>query len=173
MQLDFEIDKLTHSLEDMLTGEILATEVAPLDKSDLQFLTKKNGWKFNWKTEFSGTGKLVYKLVLQRQPGVIQGLVCFKIEFDHVFMDLIETAPHNYGSNKRYNGVMGNLVAYGCKLSFEKGFNGEIAFDSKTRLIEHYIKNLGARRFGGQRMVMWSDAAANLVKRYYPEFFNK
>ena len=33
---DFEIDKLTHSLEDASTGSILLTEVLPLEKSDLK-----------------------------------------------------------------------------------------------------------------------------------------
>ena len=33
MQFDLEIDKLTHSLEDAQTGEILLTEVLPLEKN--------------------------------------------------------------------------------------------------------------------------------------------
>ena len=34
MQLDFEIDKLTRSLEDVQTGESYTTEVLPLSKYD-------------------------------------------------------------------------------------------------------------------------------------------
>ena len=45
MLLDFEIDKLTHSLEDVTTGDILLTEVLPLEKADLKDITKKFGWK--------------------------------------------------------------------------------------------------------------------------------
>lgn len=51
MQLDFEIDKLTHSLEDAKTGEILSTDVLLLSKPDLKGITGKNGWKFNWKMD--------------------------------------------------------------------------------------------------------------------------
>jgi hypothetical protein len=47
MELDFEIDKLTHSLEDALTGEIFQTEIVPATKSDLKVVTKHNGWKIN------------------------------------------------------------------------------------------------------------------------------
>jgi len=47
MPLDFEIDKLTHSLEDTSMGCILLTEVLPLDKTDLKVISKKLGWKFN------------------------------------------------------------------------------------------------------------------------------
>ena len=44
---------------------------------------------------------------------------------------------------------------------------------SKMNLIPHYIKELGARHFGGQRMVILKDAAMNLITRYYPDFFDK
>ena len=60
MQLDIEIDKLTHSLEDTTTGDILPTEVLPFEKADLKLITKKSGWKFNWKSEFITMEKQVY-----------------------------------------------------------------------------------------------------------------
>jgi len=88
-------------------------------------------------------------------------------------MPLIESAPHNFGKGKKYLGVMGNLVAFGCKMAFEKGFDGEMAFDSKTKLIEHYKRELGARLFGFCRMVIWKDASTVLINRYYPDFFDK
>lgn len=37
-----------------------------------------------------------------------------------------------------YEGVMGNLVAYACKLSLPRGYNGFVSFTAKTKLIEHY-----------------------------------
>ena len=48
MQLDFEIDKLTHSLEDVQTGKCYATEVIPLSKDDRKYILKKDGWQFDW-----------------------------------------------------------------------------------------------------------------------------
>jgi len=49
MQFDLEIDKITHSLEDTQTGEIFPTEILPLNKTELKDISKKSGWKFNWK----------------------------------------------------------------------------------------------------------------------------
>jgi len=170
MRLSFEIDKLTHSIERSLTSEVYQTEVFPFNNADLRTTTKRNGWRFNWKTEFSTSDKQVFKLVLQQQPEIIQGLVCLSVMSDHLYMNLIETAPHNFGKNKQFIGVLGNLVAYVCKLSFEYGFDGEMAFDAKTVLIEHYEKELGARHWGGQRMVIWRDAAIKLTNRYFPDF---
>ena len=173
MQFDLEIDKLTHSLEDTQTGEILLTEILPLDKAKLRDVTKKSGWRFNWKTEFLAPEKQVFKLVLQEEAKNVQGLICFEKKSDHIFVHLIETAPHNLGKSKKYFGVLGNLIAFCCKVSYQNGFDGELGFDSKTNLIPHYIKELGARHFGGQRMVILQDAAINLITRYYPDFFNK
>jgi len=51
MELDFEIDKITESIENAETSEVLKTLVLPVTKTDLEKATKKNGWLFNWKLE--------------------------------------------------------------------------------------------------------------------------
>jgi hypothetical protein len=59
-------------------------------------------------------------------------------------MHLVESAPFNKGRTKVYSGVPGNLVAFACKLSFQPGHRGNVSFLSKTQLISHYEKILGA-----------------------------
>jgi len=173
MQLDFKIDKLTHSLEDANTGNILPTEVLPLEKIDLKLISKKTGWRFSWEKEHIAPEKQIFKLILPKEPRLIQGLICLEQKSDHIFMHLIEAAPHNFGKNKKYFGVAGNLVAFGCKLSFENGFEGYIAFESKTKLIEHYEKTLGAKVLYGQKMELDTNASIKLIKDYYPDFLTK
>jgi hypothetical protein len=85
-------------------------------------------------------------------------------------MSLIESAPHNFGKTKKYFGVAVNLVAFGCTLSFENGFEGYVAFDAKTKLIEHYEETLGAKLLYGQKMELDTIASIKLIKDYYPEF---
>lgn len=82
-------------------------------------------------------------------------------------MDLLESAPFNRGKNKVYEGVAGNLVAYACKISFQHGFDGYVSFTSKTKLIDHYSKTLGAVQFGGQLMVINTIAATILIDKYF------
>jgi len=168
MQLDFEIDKLTHSIEDVKTGEKYETKVLPLVMADLKHVLKKNGWQFDWRIELKNPAKSVYKLVMIQKPEVIQGLVSTSKEDGYVMMNLIESAPVNFGKNKKYCGVAGNLVAFVCRLSKEYGFDGEILFFSKTKLIEHYEKTLGAVHIGGHRMIIYEREAQNLIKKYYP-----
>jgi len=168
MELDFEIDKITESIEDARTGESLNTLVVPIINAELRGVTKENGWRFNWGFELAQFGRQVYKLITPKEPEIIQGLVSFEKEAGFVKMPLIESAPFNVGKAKRYKGVCGNLLAYGCKWSFELGFDGYLSFISKTDLIEHYIDTLGAVHLGGQRMAMFEDKARLLVNNYFP-----
>ena len=85
-------------------------------------------------------------------------------------MDLIESAKFNKGKNKLYRGVAGNLVAYGCKMSFEKKYDGIVSFIAKTQLIEHYEQTLGAKLFGGKRMFIDTKEALILIAKYFKEF---
>jgi len=93
--------------------------------------------------------------------------VSIEIKVDHVYMHLIESAGFNSGKNKMYLGVPGNLVAFACKIAFEKGFEGNIAFTAKTKLIEHYEKTLGASHFGNRLMILSTPAAQHLVNKYF------
>jgi hypothetical protein len=167
VQLDFIVDTLTNSIEKVSSGERFDTEVLSLVKDNLTQVTKKNGWKFNWKLEFNDPRKEVYKLISVQMPDVIQGLLSISIEADHVYMNLLESAPFNIGQTKEYQGVAGNLVAFACKRSFECGFDGNVAFTAKTKLIQHYIQTLGACIIAGQRMAILEREASFLINKYY------
>lgn len=82
-------------------------------------------------------------------------------------MHLVESAPFNKGKAKIYSGVPGNLVAFACKLSFQRGHEGNVAFISKTQLIDHYVESLGAIHFGGRLMIIDTSAALKLMNRYF------
>jgi hypothetical protein len=169
MELDFEIDKITESIESAETGESFETRVVPVSAADLKEVAKINGWRFDWRLELSQPERQVYKLITEKEPNIIQGLISLEKEVGFMKMPLIESAPFNVGKTKRYKGVCGNMVAYGCKLSFEMGFCGYLSFISKTDLIGHYVKTLGAVHLGGQRMAMFEDNARLLVNNYFPK----
>ena len=167
MEQAFIIDKLTDSIVNTISGDRFQTEIATLAKPDLRHILKKNGWNFNWETEFNDLKKEVYKLHVINNARVIQGLISISVGSDHVFMNLVESAPFNVGKAKLYEGVAGNLVAFACKLSFQRGLDGFVAFDAKTKLIRHYEEALGAVRFKDRRMIIATNAAKKLVNRYF------
>lgn len=168
-ELDFEIDKLTNSIENTLTNEVFETAVTRIFLSEIKQIKKRN-WEFDWHSEFKIPTNEIYKLTTINNPTIIQGLICFTDKHDHIFMHLIESAKFNKGKNKLYKGVAGNLVAFGCKVSFEKNYGGVISFIAKSKLVEHYEKTLGAKLFGGNRMFIDTREALILVNQYFKNF---
>ncbi len=165
--VDAEIDKLTNSIENAVSGDSFDTEVNVLTKVELKTITKGNGWKFDWKYEFEQNKRVIYKLSIKGNTDIIQGLVSCSDEHDHIFMHLIESAPFNIGRNKIYIGVPGNLVAFVCKESWDKGYEGFVAFLSKTKLVKHYEQILGAVHIGNNRMIIFPEEALRLIKQYF------
>ncbi len=131
---------------------------------------KKADWVFNWLGEIKQSDREVYKLVTLKNKNVIHGLTSLSDNNDHIFMHLIENSKINKGAGKLYKGVAANLVAFGCKLAFEKGYDGVISFVAKSKLVEHYKITLGAKQFSGNRMFIDTKEATELVKRYFKNF---
>lgn len=169
IELDFVINKLTNSIENVITGDSFATDISLVSMADLKNITKKNDWLFDWKIEFKQPERDVYKLTIVNNQLIIQGLISVEVKSDHVYMHLVESAPFNKGKTKVYAGVPGNLVAFACKLSFQRGHEGNVSFISKTQLVQHYVDTLGAMHFGGRVMIIDSLAALKLIHKYFPK----
>jgi hypothetical protein len=164
--LDFVIDKLTNSIENTSTGEVFDTEIVRLTVKELKHIHKSD-WQFDWTKEIKDKTKVVYKLTTVNNPTIIQGLISIEDKQDHIFMHLIESAKFNKKKDKVYLGVPGNLIAYACKVSVDKGYQGFLAFDAKTSLIKHYQESLFATHFRGLRMFIETNAALRLISQYF------
>lgn len=169
MEQSFIVDKLTNSIENTRSGDSFATEVSVLTKDELKKVTKGNGWLFDWKIDFKEPKRDVYKLTIVGSPNVIQGLISLEEKRDHVYIHLIENAPFNIGQEKVYSGVAGNLVAFACKFSFQRGHEGNVSFLSKSELIQHYIDSLGAYHFANRIMIIDTESALKLINKYFPK----
>jgi hypothetical protein len=167
-QLDIEIDKLTNSILNTISGDSFPTDVYPVQLTDLKKVTKKYKWKFNWRQEFKLKDRTVFKLTIINNPHIIQGLLSISDLGDHYYLHLIESAPFNLGKNKLYEGVPANLFAFTCKVAWDKGYEGFVSFTSKTALIEHYTNTLGATHVGSHKMIIYPKEAQKLIKKYYP-----
>ena len=163
--IDIIIDRLTNSIRNTISGDQFNTHIIQITANE-KGITKKD-WVFNWKQEVEDKNKEVYKLVIENNEGIIQGLISITDNHDHIFMNLIESAKFNKGKNKLYEGVPGNLVAFACRLSFEKGYDGIVSFIAKTKLIKHYETSLGATIFRGNQMFIDTPAALKLIRQYF------
>ncbi len=167
--LDFVVDKLTNSIENVVTGDCFPTDIILISSADLKTASKIKGWQFDWKDEFKRPERDVFKLTIVNNQTIVQGFISLEIKSDHVYMHLVESAPFNKGKTKIYAGVPGNLVAFACKLSFQRGHEGNVSFFSKTQLVQHYIDTLGALHFGGRVMIIDTSAALKLLNKYFPK----
>ena len=56
--LDIEIDKLTNSIENVITGEVFQTEFSEVSSKEI----KKKEWLFDWHKELKDKNNKVYKM---------------------------------------------------------------------------------------------------------------
>jgi hypothetical protein len=164
--VDIEVDKLTDSIENTISGDRFDTQVIPLFATDVRQIKKKD-WLFDWKQELKTPQRQVFKLTIEGNPKIIQGLISLTDNQDHIFVNLVESAAFNRGKSKLYLGVPGNLFAFACQTSFDRGYEGYVAFRSKTQLISHYEQMLGAVHIGGLQMIINTKAAQVLVNKYF------
>ena len=99
IQLDFEIDKLTNSIENAISGEVFDTLLVQISDTKI---VKKTEWLFNWQAEIKDKSKTVYGLTTVSNSDIIQGIISLTDKGDHIFMDLIESAKFNKGKKKLY-----------------------------------------------------------------------
>jgi len=164
--VDIEIDKLTNSIENTVSGDVFDTDIFQLSSKDIRQI-HKSIWQFNWQEQLKLNDRETFKLVIKNNPKIIQGLISLSDLGDHIYMHLIESAKFNKGKTKIYTGVPGNLVAFACKLSFDKGYDGYLAFDAKTILVRHYQETLYATHFKGTKMIIETPAANRLINQYF------
>lgn len=130
---------------------------------------KKNGWKFDWNKLIKEKNTKTYILKLKGDSESIEGILQLRIENDMLIMDVIEIAPHNFGStNKKFDYVAGCLIAFACRESFklEGNYKGFLTFVSKTNLIDWYKKKYGATQALGQRMYIDDVNGLKLIEKY-------
>lgn len=83
--IDIQIDRLTNSIVNTISGDSFETEILLVTKEDIKSITKKAGWKFNWKAEAKLADRNVYKLTIKGNPNIIQGVLSISDYEDHIW----------------------------------------------------------------------------------------
>jgi len=168
MKIDIQIDKLTPCLVEVSTGNEVQTIFSIATDDDISEVSDK-GWLFDWAAdELRQTN--IYKLLIAGND-TIQGLISAEVIRGAVFVHLVESAPHNRGTTKQYEGVGGHLFAIAMKLSTVNGFGGYVFFDAKNKaLVRHYSDMLGATivptRIHDYRMEVLEEVAQSVIEKY-------
>jgi hypothetical protein len=90
---DVEIDELTNSIRNVISGDSFSTDISRITRTDLKNVAQKDGWQFDWRLELKHPERDVYKLTIVNNQTIIQGLISLEVRSDHVFMHLVESAP--------------------------------------------------------------------------------
>lgn len=77
--LAFEIDELTNSIKNMISGDSFSTDISRITKTDLKNITKKNGWQFDWKLELKHPERDIFKITIVNNQSIIQGLISLEV----------------------------------------------------------------------------------------------
>ena len=136
-----------------------------------------DGWQFSFNKHSLSKGKSAFILVKEDTPNIIEGCMIFSMhETFGPFMDYLEVAPHNKGSEGKYKRVSGCLIAYACGLSFEKGLKedkGILTFkafskneDNQKKLEEYYRVKYGAVMNPFGYMEIYQDQSRRLIEEY-------
>ena len=162
MEIDVIIDRLTRCLVERDTGKVVDTEfkkrIQPIKKKDYR------SWKFQWDLP-EQNGYDIYELYV-KGDNTVQGRIALKITGGVADVNIVETAPHNYGHTGIYEGVGGHLFAIACYCSLQAGCEGVVAFTAKSNLVDYYEKELHAVEVSTQRMVIFEEAAQRLLEMY-------
>ncbi|MDA3890799.1 MAG: hypothetical protein PF517_03955 [Salinivirgaceae bacterium] len=70
--IDIEIDELTNSIKNVVTGDSFNTDVSLITKADLKNIIKKKGWLFDWKQELKYPERDVYKLTIVNNQSIFK-----------------------------------------------------------------------------------------------------
>ncbi|MEO1418441.1 MAG: hypothetical protein AAFW00_24385 [Bacteroidota bacterium] len=155
-------------LLDRKSQKYIDAEIRRVELEDLPL--KKNGWQFNWRKLYRVKGAEVFKLIITGTSNSLEGLIMLSLMYgEMVFMNNIEVAPHNYGSQGRYENAGGCLLAFGCQQGFERGeghYLGYLSFESKSQLIPIYQHKYGATLALGRRMYIGPQSGELLIKKY-------
>lgn len=169
MKVEILIDHFTPCLLDNESGMMVDTTFVRASRKELTGL-RKQGWQFQWRGK-DLQGAEIYKLCLKGDEQ-IQGLVAIRNEPQNMayHLQLAESAPHNRGEKRRYDGVGGHLFAIAAQRSKEAGYGGFIYFEAKnTELVAHYQDAFGAYWIGRPHeysMIIDEEAAQRLLDAY-------
>lgn len=126
---------------------------------------KQNKEQFHFNFENKAKQFTVYKITKENDD-VIQAFVSVEPNIGVLQCSNMETNNINKSPLCIHGGIGKSIIALCCKISFDMGFDGYIAFEAKTNLFNYYTR-YGAKRIGGLKMYVDTKAAEKLVDIYF------
>ncbi len=147
------------------TGKTLKSIIERAVKSDYKLISKSKQYTFERNEESKNE---LYKIYLKDEDNDILGLISLIDIPDErrIHLNLIEVGLKNRGKNKEIKNIAGRLIAFACKIAFDRDYWGFVSLKPKTRLIDLYQDKYGFRQYG--RLLGVEQAASReLIIKYW------
>ncbi len=143
--------------------EKIEVVIEPASLKTINAVVKDKRFSFEWHLEY-GNEVLILKM---RENGKIMGLMSLVTIPNEmrIELQLIEISIENVGRYKEYDHIPGCLIAYACKLSFDRGFLGFVSLKPKTKLIALYTNKYGFEQYG-RRLASNPENSRKLINKY-------
>lgn len=140
-------------LEDSQTGERFEAVIELATRKDFNTIKKDTSRfdAFHWSKY---AGKEIYKLRLTGEDKIL-GVMCIQdyppeegvnaLEIVLLEVSAETRSTKKLPDKKRFLGIAGCLIAFACRESFKRGYNGWLFLIPKSYLIEHYTQAYGFR----------------------------
>jgi hypothetical protein len=149
---------------EVATSRKLSASIFPIETKDFKQITKKR-YFFDWKKE-RGVSDL-FKLTLQAKSEILGllALIDFPGEF-RMQIHLLSVSCENLGKTKKYEGIVGCLMAFAGRMAVNKYFDQAcISLIPKTELRGHHKSKYGMQD-GGPQLFLEGGRLQTIIKRY-------
>ncbi|RYM30854.1 N-acetyltransferase [Brumimicrobium glaciale] len=145
------------------SGESHRIEIIPVVGEDFGSITKERFW-FNWNEEKNNE---IYKIQIKGKKEIL-GLMSFEIikSESRISIRLLAVSKENRGKNKKYDNIVGCLIAFSGKESIK--LFGEwacISLIPKTKLKEHYQTKYSMLK-AGKSLFLDGEELVELIRKY-------
>lgn len=154
------------NLKNTITGERLSGTIEKIGIYEIQKLKNHKNFLFDWTKEKEN---MVYKITFENEMEILGliSLIDVSDEF-RVHLNLIESSKMHRGKNKTIENIPGCLIAFACRLAFEKGYDGFVSLTPKTKLINYYTGNYGFRQMG-RMLAVFGETSNSLISKYFDD----
>ncbi len=151
-------------LQDSSSGRALASAIEEVSKSDHRWIASSLDFRFDWEQE---RGNEVYKISLLNEKYEVLGLISL-IDVPNeyrIHLNVIETSDRHRGRKKTIENIAGCLIAFSCKLAFERQYDGFVSLQPKTKLNDYYQGEYGFRQYG-RLLAVEQELSRKLILEY-------
>jgi len=128
------------------SGKYHEVKIVPIEKKEWRLIEESKRFEFDWNKEKQHTVYLLKLVVEEKLLGIV-AVVDIPKEF-RLHIQLIENSKSNIGKKKEYDFVAGCMLAFVCNLAVEKGYDGFVSLEPKTKLENLYREKYGFKNMG-------------------------